>query len=262
MRIFKYFAVAGVASASIRAKRSDEEIGFEVTGEETESALDLLLFDFGGESTDFERTTEGREGVEDEAKEVLGALNPRKFRQWKLMIQYLQGSGGHRWKDFQNYGCHCLPEGAKKISAMGYGAPVDAVDASCRSFHQCYRCLEDEHADETKGCNGEDTKYGFTAAKTNGVRAVTCTDPVGTCQYNACQCDLQLATRLAETGAEWDMSHHASQGGFDRDAQCIRGGNGNQFQECCGDKTTFPFNQIRRTGQCCIGSESKPLSQC
>lgn len=250
MRFFKYIAAASMASAAIRLRRDDGD-SFEVTGEETEEELDALLTDFGGENP-FGRLDGGRGELEE-------MLNPRKFRQWKLMIKYLQPSP-KKWRDFQNYGCHCIPEGSRKIGQAGYGEPVDAVDASCRSFHQCYRCLSDEHSDEEEGCNGEDVRYKFKGSNVNGVKTVQCTDPVGSCRYNVCQCDLALAQKLQTAVLVWDVKYHQKQGDFDRAGNCHKSGGGNNFEECCGDKFTFPNNMIRRSNQCCVGTEAKPLS--
>ena len=234
-----------------------------------------LIFVFSGETPDVDynvrnattqmgRATGGRELFGDVASDIVAQLNPRKFRQWKLMIKFFQTTP-KKWRDFQNYGCHCVPEGSRKIAEMGYGEPVDAVDASCRSFHQCYRCLDDEHSDEAEGCSGDQTRYKFKGSiSSTGEREATCSNTPGSCKYNVCQCDLELAKRLSTAVTEWDVSHHSKFGGFDREATCIKNGqgNGHEFEECCGDKNTFPLNQIRRSNQCCVGTESKPQSQC
>lgn len=252
MRIFKYFAAANMAYGAIRVRREGGD-GFEITGDETEEELDGLLADFAGENP-FGRRELGGEDM----------LDPRKFRQWKLMVMFLQPDQTRAWKDFQSYGCHCIPEGRRRIGVAGFGEPVDPIDNACRSFHQCYRCLEDEHADEPNGCDGERTRYRFAANKSaDGTKVITCKHPEGSCEYNVCQCDLQIAQRLSTAGLSWDMQYSKKQGKFDRETSCKKTGKGGAvFEECCGTKFTFPNNSIKRSNQCCDGTESKPLSQC
>ena len=51
---------------------------------------------------------------------------PRKFRQLKLMVIFLQKEPG--FGKYCYYGCYCLPEGAHDLSGGGYGEPVDRID--------------------------------------------------------------------------------------------------------------------------------------
>ena len=51
---------------------------------------------------------------------------PRKFRQLKLMVIFLQKEPG--FGKFCYYGCYCLTEGAHDLSGGGYGEPVDRID--------------------------------------------------------------------------------------------------------------------------------------
>ena len=71
-----------------------------------------------------------------------------------------------------------------------------------------------------------------------------------------------LAEKLALHEDTWDENLHSVKGGFKREDYCFRGSGPNRFEECCGDKTTFPFNQPRRTNQCCEGTEAKPEGTC
>ena len=101
----------------------------------------------------------------------------------------------------------------------------------------------------------------------------------GTCAYNVCQCDLELAQKFADLAGDWNSDYHAGKfGNFDRESQCARSGDGGaggagsatgygvekipEPLECCGDKFTFPFNKPRHSDQCCVGTQAKPLSQC
>ena len=71
-----------------------------------------------------------------------------------------------------------------------------------------------------------------------------------------------LAEKLALHEDTWNEDLHSVKGGFKREDYCFRGSGPNRFEECCGDKTTFPFNQPRRTNQCCEGTEAKPEGTC
>jgi len=51
------------------------------------------------------------------------------------MVMFLQPEPRVRqWKDFQSYGCHCIPEGRRRIGVAGYGEPVDPIDNACRKW--------------------------------------------------------------------------------------------------------------------------------
>jgi len=270
MKFAKLFAFTGLVKAGSRTKRDSDIL--QITGEETIEELDALLLNL-------DDSPELRMGGEMEEEEnLMEKMNPRKFRQWRLMVMFLQRGNPdrRRWKHFQKYGCHCLPDGAKLIGAAGFGKPVDAIDKSCMDFHQCYKCITMEHGDETKGCAGESVRYKFEAHmdKVTYKKTLTCTDPEGSCPYNVCQCDLAQAKKFAALAGEWKAEYHAGKwGNFDKEASCRRAGSaadtgygsgsaGAEVLECCGDKYTFPFNKPRHANQCCKGTQAKPLSQC
>lgn len=139
-----------------------------------------------------------------------------------------------------------------------------------------------EHGDEKNGCAGENVRYKFEAVmdkNDNYKKTITCTDEKGTCAYNVCQCDLDLAQKFADLAGDWNSDYHAGKfGNFDRESQCARSRDGAaegtgsptgygvekipEPLECCGDKFTFPFNKPRHADQCCVGTQAKPLSQC
>ena len=50
-------------------------------------------------------------------------------------------------------------------------------------------------------------------------------------------------------------------GGFDRVQEC-HANPGPPIEYCCGDRRTFPFNQIKHQHQCCEGPFAKEAGQC
>ena len=97
----------------------------------------------------------------------------------------------------------------------------------------------------------------------DGKNSLECGNTPDSCRYNICQCDKRLAEQLAIHEDSWNETLHAVQGGFLRENNCYKGSGGqHKFEECCGDKTTFPFNQPRRDNQCCDGPYAKPDGQC
>lgn len=184
----------------------------------------------------------------------------RKFRQLKIVVLFLQKE--QKFGRYCYYGCYCLPEGSHNIAAGGYGKPLDPIDQACFDFKNCYKCLEDEHADDG-GCRGEDVGYRMDLnTDADGNNSVECTNKPDSCRYNICQCDKALAEKLAMHEDKWDESLHTVKGGFVRDDYCFRNGGPNRFEECCGDTSTFPFNQPRRTNQCCDGTSAKTAGEC
>ena len=147
----------------------------------------------------------------------------RKFRNLKILVLWLQRE--KKFGRYCYYGCHCLPEGTHNIARGGYGKPVDALDASCRRFGQCYQCLVDEHKDDkfningVTECKGEEIGYTFNLNEDeDGNKSIECVNKVckiilsvlrillklGSCRRNICECDKQLAEGLYEHELSWD----------------------------------------------------------
>jgi hypothetical protein len=182
----------------------------------------------------------------------------RKFRQLKIVVLWLAAE--QKFGRYCYYGCYCLPEGSHNIASGGYGKPLDAIDTACFDFKKCYQCLQDEHDNQ---CGGEDVGYRMDLnTDSDGKNWVECTNKIGSCRYNVCQCDKQLAEQLAIHEQNWDMSLHTVKGGFVREEKCFRGSGIHRFEECCGDTSTFPYNQPRKDNQCCDGHLAKPAGSC
>lgn len=193
----------------------------------------------------------------------------RKFRNLKILVLWLQRE--KKFGRYCYYGCHCLPEGTHNIARGGYGKPVDALDASCRRFGQCYQCLVDEHKDDkfningVTECKGEEIGYQFDLNEDeNGNKSIECVNKIGSCRRNICECDKQLAEGLYEHELSWDEKFHSRKSGFDRNNSCALpvSSPGVRFEKCCGSRTTFPFNEPKNNMQCCEGPQSLPNGQC
>merc|ERR1712037_439647 len=147
-------------------------------------------------------------GESDESFRAMGELGMRKFRQLKIVVLWLQQE--QKFGRYCYYGCYCLPEGSHDIAQGGYGKPQDNIDRSCKDFKQCYRCLNEEFGDTSKGCAGEEFGYRFDLlTNDDGTKDVQCTNRIGSCRRSICECDLQLAKALAKYESEWDESLHS-----------------------------------------------------
>lgn len=272
MKLFKFLAFAGLVAStseasndlhtldattdlSYRTKRQATDY-IELTGTENpDELMDILYALSDGQEDELERAIMQLMGVD----RISSELQVRKFRQLKIAVLYLQAE--KKFGRYCYYGCYCLPEGSHNIAAGGYGKPLDDIDRSCQEFKSCYKCLLDEYDDGN--CKGEDMSYRMQlTTDANGNKDIICKNKKNSCRYNVCQCDVQLAKSLAQFEATWDESLHSVRGGFNRTDSCHKGQGGHPFEECCGDTTTFPFNQPRKTNQCCDGYEAKPAGEC
>jgi hypothetical protein len=260
MKIFKYLALAGVAVSSAVSNRQRRDASYSLSGEENpDELMDILAALSGGATDELEQAIMQFMGVDRIASEI----EMRKFRQLKIVVLWLQKE--QKFGRYCYYGCYCLPEGSHNIAAGGYGKPMDPIDRACLDFKNCYKCLIDEHTEREDGCKGEEIGYRMDLIEdpVTGDKSVECTNKVNSCRYNICQCDKALAEKLAQHEDSWDESLHSVKGGFVREDNCFRGSGGQHtFEECCGDTTTFPFNQPRRSNQCCDGYMAKALGQC
>lgn len=260
MKLGWIFGFASSATASIRTRRSMQSV-YSMTGEEDIQFLDNLLANVTLNTID-EIELEIARNSPFMRRET--DIEMRKFRNLKVLVLWLQKE--KLFGRYCYYGCHCLPEGSHNIAQGGYGKPHDNIDASCRRFGQCYKCLVDEHKDDgldingADGCIGEEIGYRYDLMHDNatGKNSIECTNKIGSCRRNICECDKQLAENLALYEDQWNEQFHANRGGFERLDECERpsGGGSNKFEECCGDKTTFPFNTPRKTNQCCDGAQA------
>jgi len=215
----------------------------------------------------------------------------RKLKQLKVLILWLQPE--HRFARYCFYGCWCLPDNDHKLFTVGYGKPVDNVDASCKRQSQCYDCAQIDHGDRVCDANTQSYKFKlhYDPADPNNhmKKSIECLDEPsnkpgskGSCKRSICECDKKLSEDLREHFSEWYEGHHQEQGTFDSATQCViegcHNGNcgGNEIQccgnlgsgirmpyktdgrrKCCGDKTYDSTFQ-----ECCEGNQLAAIGTC
>lgn len=176
----------------------------------------------------------------------------KRFKNLKAMVMALQPDKSLVFGRFCYYGCWCLPNGQHNLAA-GYGVPVDPIDEVCKEFALCYKCLDMDFAGE---CNPEKRSYRWNKLtnEMNEVYGVNCRDPVDDgsikrCKRYTCECDKILATGLGTYWMSWNNSYHARWGGFDREASCLSGCDGNcpPQDDCCGAYGTGSTDQLDLT---------------
>lgn len=185
--------------------------------------------------------------------EALGML--RKFKNLKAMVMTLQPVNVTVFGRYCYYGCWCLPNGMHNLAA-GYGAPVDEIDAVCKEFAHCYKCLE---IDFGGACDPEARAYRWGRIRVNGIPVdLQCKDnpdigPTHRCKRYTCECDRVLAIGLGQVHWYWNESFHSRWGEFDREAECptgCPGGGCEPVDDCCGAygtaSTSIPDTPTRR----------------
>lgn len=194
-------------------------------------------------------------------------MEARKLKQLKVLVLWLQPE--HRFARYCFYGCYCLPDADHKIYTVGYGKPVDNIDASCKRQKQCYECAALDHSHQV--CDASSQGYNFKlnydpADPTNHwKKSIECLDNPnkgkrGSCKRSVCECDKKLAEDLRTHYSEWFVGHHQEQGTFDSSAACIADkctgsncGGRNRETQCCGylgSGVRMPFKTNGRR-KCC-----------
>ena len=212
----------------------------------------------------------------------LGEPAAPKIHHLKILTTWLLEPLGQRFDEY-SYGCHCsLEQNAGKIYT---GKPVDPSDRACRDHSLCYRCLRAEYNAPGETCDGNSDGYRADLYKDieTDKRWVECKDSIGSCRKNICECDKALAQNLLANLSSYDPRYYISEKivfskWFDKSVVCSKqktlpeknvvGRNKEKkekiigFVGCCGDRTTFPYNQSRKSNQCCQGFEAQPEGTC
>lgn len=169
----------------------------------------------------------------------------RRFKNLKAMVMTLQPASVTVFGRYCYYGCWCLPQGQHNL-ASGYGAPVDAVDAVCKEFALCYKCID---IDFGGSCNPEKRGYRWSKIKDgNNIPIDLQCDNIASvgsshrCARYICECDRILAVGLSTVHSVWNITYHArwtplapgDPGFFDKGTDCITGGGTFRQDDCCG----------------------------
>merc|ERR1711981_928282 len=196
----------------------------------------------------------------------------RRLKQLKALILHLQPE--HRFARYCFYGCWCLPDADHTIEAMGYGQPVDPIDASCKRQASCYECAKIDHPG--RNCVADQVQYNYqlnidaTDPHNHWKKSIDCLDdPMSgknggwsekfSCRRPICECDKKLAEDLRENFEFWTVGHHQTQGTFVPTQECIHTpcangncGGGEGPPECCGEyPARFPFKTMGGARSCC-----------
>lgn len=157
-------------------------------------------------------------------------------------------------KKYWAYGCNCLVLGDRPMSDPGKGAPVDALDTTCKKYKDCLKCARMNHGDV---CIGEFHQYGMRITKAG---EVVCRDDAGSCNRALCECDAMFAREHVNSVASYtdDYNMFYSQTGWDPEDQCVSGG-GSTDPQCCGlpDGPYTLFNGNNPNKKCCADGTVK-----
>jgi len=162
-------------------------------------------------------------------------------------------------KMIQNYGCHCFPDSSRK--AIGQGAAVNEIDATCLSLQRCRRCIDMEFIGPDD-IDAHQEKYRYSIDE--NTKAIDCSSSRNSpAQRALCLCDKEFAETL---GQIWDDSNFDRQYWlfksnvqsrkqqnlpvFDKEAVCVGTGTGTA-DACCGSDfpAKFPYDSMTRS--CC-----------
>ena len=105
---------------------------------------------------------------------------------------------------FHDYGCYCIAQNHETNPLKNRGKPLDHVDAVCQAHSRCQQCV---FADSDGAVNPKSTGYQMTINRKNGDIICDGKDSYPKkyqqngsweARFNACQCDRELATGLAD----------------------------------------------------------------
>ena len=117
-----------------------------------------------------------------------------------------------------SYGCWCQLRNEQASGIVqGHGAPVDGLDAACRSWHQCRSCTVSDFSNASCDPNNNAYEIGFDPV----TMRIDCQFNPTDCQINNCKCDENLAHALTQLIDEFSSEFvTTSDGGFDHVNEC------------------------------------------
>jgi len=160
-----------------------------------------------------------------------------------------------------SYGCYCWARSEEKLN--GYGTPLDALDASCKTLAQCHTCIKLDYSEET--CDPYSQKYSAKIRKNNGTITVECTNKLnkrennnGDCKRDLCECDKAFADNFASNFAVFNPENWKLVENGIYDEKCEKPAPSasrlvsGPSDECCGEyPTRKPFLSLNN--QCVDG---------
>lgn len=140
-------------------------------------------------------------------------------------------------KPLFGYGCWC---NLGNELLEGNGEPQDSYDQFCKMLQHCLRCVQLETSVPPGSCNPSEHEYvtGFVFNPVTMTLVSNCeSENIGDdCAVGLCTCEVKwidniLNNGFSGIGVNGTYSH---ENGFDRDANCPKGGHGPVEAECCG----------------------------
>lgn len=190
-KVFASLAIlaSGLSAASLNSTEIDSMVRNSCNGDKMcmnlMAELDLL---------DLERSTTDR------------ASFLRRLKQLKALILHLQPA--HHFARYCFYGCWCLPDAEHTVEGVGFGAPIDEVDGSCKRQASCYECAKMDH--EGRNCVADQVQYNYklnVGADHNG-NSIECLDEPNSekfsCRRSICECDKKIGWRFERTLSRLD----------------------------------------------------------
>ena len=100
------------------------------------------------------------------------------------------------------------------MTQPGKGAPIDALDTTCKAYKDCLKCARETYGEM---CIGEFVEYNFNISKQK------CRDDAGTCGRALCECDAMFARNHVDAVGVYNEDYHMfySQTGWDGESQCL-----------------------------------------
>lgn len=108
-----------------------------------------------------------------------------------------------------SYGCNCQFLDGRPLASASGGHPVDALDAACKQFRECQKCVQ---MDDGADCNRENVDWLYDIDLK--VPQLECLDPVKNCRRHLCECDREFALAVAENFKFYDPAY--AQPNFDK----------------------------------------------
>jgi len=160
-----------------------------------------------GTSIDYDESRRVDNDDDNRAIRAMGASgNTRSYSMRKDMISAQLASRNipYFYYHFHDYGCYCIAQNHETNPLKNRGKPLDHVDAVCQAHSRCQQCV---FADSDGAVNPKSTGYQMTINRKNGDIICDGKDSYPKkyqqngsweARFNACQCDRELATGLAD----------------------------------------------------------------
>merc|ERR1712044_105313 len=218
--------------------------------------LNLLIASFALAKNDsgFKDNTCYRDGVEVDCNS-----NPNSRTGSRIAPENEKSAERKYWA----YGCHFFMLGDRPMTddrPMPFGMPKDVLDAQCRVYKHCQRCVRQNRGDF---CIGEFTKYTW---RWNDNRdTLVSPNAENSCERDLFECDKQFVYNMFENKDVFDITYHAfwgvgvngSEGFVPTPETCPNApGTGVPDYQCCGGGSNPFLLYNANQKKCCSDGKS------